>query len=91
MLDLPTGVTDVIITIGFVGAAGALIAGVDRFPPTRAVLDWLDPSRVWARHPSAGAVARETGTVRRIPITDAEPEVDVMPAPELFFDYERHA
>lgn len=90
MLDLPTGVTDVIITIGFAGAAGALIAGVDRFPPTRAVLDWLDPSRVYGRHPSAGAVPRETGTVRRIPITDTT-DVDIMPAPELFFDYERHA
>lgn len=86
---LTTGATDVGITIALVSAAAVLIAGVDRFPPTRYLLDRLDPSRAWARHPSAGPPT-PTGTVRRIPRADELPGVE-LPAPIAFFDYERHA
>lgn len=85
MLALAQGLDDIAITLVVTVAAAILIFGVDRFPPTRNLLDWLDPSRVYARHPSAGP-PRPTGTVR---VLRADEVADVEPI--RLFDFERHA
>lgn len=67
MLALARGVSDVAITITVVAASAAIIFGVDRFPPTRWLLDKIDPSRTWNRQHPTPTRATATGTVTLIP------------------------
>lgn len=85
MLALAQGLDDVAITLVVSAAAIIIVFGVDRFPPTRYLLDRLDPSRVYARHPSAGPPKPST-TVRLVRFDEV---ADVEPI--RLFDFERHA
>ena len=88
MIGFTRGVDDVAITLAVSGAAIAVVIIVDRFPPTRALLDRLDPTRRIRRHPAAGFVGtppQPTGLVTLVPNTPTAPP------PIHFFDYERDA